>query len=164
MKKFFAAACCTMLIASASFAQDATPVATPGPVVEAVAEAAADAAPVEAAPVEVAPVEAAPVVAAPITSDFVEGTVVSAPLAGEYPIASPIIQQGCGCSGSAPVVAAPVTSDCGCTAAAPAPASTCGCADAAPAAPACCPQTRQRRYVVRSAVSRLRSRRTSCCN
>lgn len=103
---------------------------------------------VEAAPAysEAAPVytEAAPVVAAP-AADCGCGTPAPAPA----PVAT------CGCEAPAPVVA-----DCGC--ADPAPVATCGC-EAAPA-PTCCRQPRQRRYVVRSAVSQLRGRRNCCCN
>lgn len=176
MKKFFAAVCCTLLVASASFAQSGTRVETP--VVQAVTDAAAavtQAAPVEAAPMDAAPVEVVPMDAAPMTSGVVEGTVVNAPMAPmatSYPMAP--IQQGCGCGGvvsapmitsapmvmgspdmsqsvvSAPMAAAPVASDCGCAAAAPAPAATC-----------CAP--RERRQIIRGAFTQLRSRRSACC-
>ena len=168
MKKFFAAVCCTLLVASASFAQSGSRVA---PVAEAM-QGASDA----AAAVTQAPVEAAPVMASPMTSDVVEGTVVNAPMTSSMaPMSSSMapMQQGCGCGGavsapmvtsapvmmsspdmsqsvvSAPMAVAPVATDCGC---------------AAPA-PACCPQ-RQRRQPVRGLVSRVGSRRNAscCCN
>ena len=183
MKKFFAAVCCTLLVASASFAQSGTRVA---PAAEAM-PAASDA----AATVVDQAVMAAPVEAAPMTSGVVEGTVVNAPMATtmapmatSYPMAAPI-QQGCGCGGAvsapvmssapvvssapvimgspdmsqsvvaAPVQAAPMVADCGCGTAAPV---------AVAAAPACCPQ-RERRQPVRGLVSRLGSRRNNqCCN
>ena len=179
MKKFFAAVSCTLLIAGMSIAQEATPVAD---TVQAAAADAVQAATTEetpAAAAEAAPVavpEAAPVAAATMTADIVEGTIVNSPIACEYSIA--LIQSGCGCNGgvpaiglpvvSAPIVAAdpmisvPAASPCGCDAApAPAPVASCGC-EAPAAAPACC-QPRQRRQIVRGAVSNLRSRRSSCC-
>ena len=154
MKKMIAAICCTLLITSISFAQDVTPVEAPA--AEAVQSVVAEAAPMAT--------EAAPVVteAAPLTSSVVEGTVVNAPIVSEYSVA------GCGCCGtpvisqpivSAPVVAAPMATDCGCGAPA-APVAACG--TPAPAAPTCCP-TRERRQIVRSAISNMRSRRSSCC-
>ncbi len=181
MKKFFAAVFCTLLIAGTSFAQDATPVAAAAEAVQAVADTAQAATP-EAAPIAVP--EAAPVATAPVTSDIVEGTIVNAPVVSEYSMAPMApIQSNCGCNGvpvmgqsivSAPIISAPMASadpvvtvpaasSCGCGAApAPAPVSACGC-EAAPAAPVCC-QPRQRRQIVRGAVSNLRSRRSCCCN
>ena len=175
MKKFFAAVCCTLLVASASFAQSGSRVETPAAqAVQAVTDSAS-------AVTQAAPVDAAPVAAAPMASDVVEGTVINAPMAPmatSYPMASG--QPSCGCGGavsapmvtsapmvmsspvimsspdmsqsvvSAPMAAAPVTSGCGCAAPAPAPAATC-----------CAP--RQRRQVVRGAFTQLRSRRSSCC-
>ena len=139
MKKMIAAICCTLLITSISFAQDATPVEVPA--AEAVQSVVAEAAMMktEATPMAT---EAAPVVteATPITSSVVEGTVVNAPIASEYSVAP--IHQGCGCCGTpvisqpivsapvvsaaAPVVAAPMPTDCGCGAPA-APVAACGC-------------------------------------
>ena len=163
MKKMIAAICCTLLITSISFAQDLTLVEAPA--AEAVQSVVAEAAPMAT--------EAAPVVteAAPLTSSVVEGTVVNAPIVSEYSVAP--IHQGCGCCGtpvisqpivsapivSAPVVAAPMATDCGCGAPA-APVAACG--TTAPAAPTCCP-TRERRQIVRGAISNMRSRRSSCC-
>ena len=178
MKKMIAAICCTLLITSISFAQDLTLVEAPA--AEAVQSVVAEAAPMAT--------EAAPVVteAAPLTSSVVEGTVANAPIVSEYSVAP--IHQGCGCCGtpvisqpivsapvvsapvvsapivsapivSAPVVAAPMATDCGCGAPA-APVAACG--TPAPAAPTCCP-TRERRQIVRGAISNMRSRRNSCC-
>ena len=178
MKKMIAAICCTLLITSISFAQDLTLVEAPA--AEAVQSVVAEAAPMAT--------EAAPVVteAAPLTSSVVDGTVVNAPIVSEYSVAP--IHQGCGCCGtpvisqpivsapvvsapvvsapivsapvvSAPVVAAPMATDCGCGAPA-APVAACG--TTAPAAPTCCP-TRERRQIVRGAISNMRSRRSSCC-
>ena len=168
MKKMIAAICCTLLITSISFAQDLTLVEAPA--AEAVQSVVAEAAPMAT--------EAAPVVteAAPLTSSVVEGTVVNAPIVSEYSVAP--IHQGCGCCGTpvisqpivsapvvsapvvaAPVVAAPMATDCGCGAPA-APVAACG--TPAPAAPTCCP-TRERRQIVRGAISNMRSRRSSCC-
>lgn len=167
MKKIFAVVCCTLLSVSTSFAQEATPVAAASEAVQAVADTAQAAAP-EATPVAV-PEAAA--VDAPMTSDIVEGTIVNAPVVSQYSMAP--IQSNCGCNGvsvmgqpivSAPMVSAdpvvtvPAASACGCGAA---PVSACGC-EASAAAPVCC-QPRQRRQIVRGAVSNLRSRRTSCC-
>ena len=167
MKKIFAVVCCTLLSVSTSFAQEATPVAAASEAVQAVADTAQAAAP-EATPVAV-PEAAA--VDAPMTSDIVEGTIVNAPVVSQYSLAP--IQSNCGCNGvsvmgqpivSAPMVSAdpvvtvPAASACGCGAA---PVSACGC-EASAAAPVCC-QPRQRRQIVRGAVSNLRSRRTSCC-
>ena len=167
MKKFFAVVCCTLLSVSTSFAQEATPVAAASEAVQAVADTGQAAAP-EATPVAV-PEAAA--VDAPMTSDIVEGTIVNAPVVSQYSMAP--IQSNCGCNGvsvmgqpivSAPMVSAdpvvtvPAASACGCGAA---PVSACGC-EASAAAPVCC-QPRQRRQIVRGAVSNLRSRRTSCC-
>ena len=167
MKKFFAVVCCTLLSVSTSFAQEATPVAAASEAIQAVADTAQAAAP-EATPVAV-PEAAA--VDAPMTSDIVEGTIVNAPVVSQYSMAP--IQSNCGCNGvsvmgqpivSAPMVSAdpvvtvPAASACGCGAA---PVSACGC-EASAAAPVCC-QPRQRRQIVRGAVSNLRSRRTSCC-
>ena len=172
-----------LLIAGTSFAQEATP----APVAEAVQAAAADAAQeavteaaAEVAPVavpEVSPVAVpeAPIAAAPMASGVVEGTIVNAPIASGHSMA-PVYSNGC-CNGvpvigqsvvSAPMLAAdpvvtvPSASACGCGAVpAPAPVSSCGC-EAPAAAPVCC-QPRQRRQIVRGAVSNLRSRRSSCC-
>ena len=77
MKKFFAAVCCTLLVASVSFAQSATRVAPAAEAMQAVSDAAAA---VTQAPVEAAPVMGAPA-AAPMTSGVVEGTVVNSPMA-----------------------------------------------------------------------------------
>ena len=175
MKKFFAAVSCMLLIAGTSFAQEATPAL----VAEAIQAAAADAAQeavIEAA-AEVAPVAVpeAPIAAAPMASGIVEGTIVNAPIASGHSMA-PVYSNGC-CNGvpvigqsvvSAPMLAAdpvvtvPSASACGCGAVpAPAPVSSCGC-EAPAAAPVCC-QPRQRRQIVRGAVSNLRSRRSSCC-
>jgi len=179
MKKFFVAVCCTLLSVSTSFAQEATPVAAASEAVQAVADTAQAAAP-EATPVAVPEAAAADApeaaaVDAPMTSDIVEGTIVNAPVVSQYSMAP--IQSNCGCNGvpvmgqpivsapmvsAAPVVTAPAASACGCGATpAPAPVSSCGCETSA-AAPVCC-QPRQRRQIVRGAVSNLRSRRTSCC-
>lgn len=170
MKKFFAAVFCTLLIVGTSFAQDATPVAAASEAVQAVADTAKAAAQVAAPEATPVAVPEAAAVAAPVTSDIVEGTIVNAPVVSQSSMAP--IQSNCGCSGvpvigpmvsAAPVVTPPATSACGCGAApAPAPVSSCGC-EASAAAPVCC-QPRQRRQIVRGAVSNLRSRRTSCCN
>ena len=188
MKKMIAAICCTLLITSISFAQDVTPVEAPA--AEAVQSVVADEAATmkkEAAMMktEAAPMatEAAPVVteAAPVTSSVVEGTLVNAPIVGGYPVVAPV-QSGCGCCGTpvisqpivsapvvsapvvsapAPVVATPMATDCGCGAPA-APVAACDCGTSAPAAPTCCP-TRERRQIIRGAISNMRSRRNSCC-
>ena len=176
MKKFFAAVSCTLLITGMSFAQEATPVAAAAEAVQAVAVDATQAAATEAAP---AVPEATPVAvpeAAPMSSDIVEGTIVNAPIVNEYSMTP--IQSDCGCNGTSvmglpvvsapivsadPVVTAPATSSpCGCGAApAPAPVSSC-CCEASAAAPVCC-QPRQRRQIVRGAISNMRSRCSSCC-
>ena len=153
-------------------------VAAPAAVEEAAVAAPATEAAVVAAPVEEGTVldgqivdgadmtyTAAPAMAAPVAqSDCGCGApaVEAAPSVVE---AAPAADCGCG----APVVEAapelaPAVADCGCEAA---PVETCGC-EAAPTceepAPTCCRQPRQRRYVVRSAVSSLRARRSCCCN
>lgn len=174
MKKFLAAVCCTLLVASTSFAQSGSRVA-PAAAAPAAAPVAEAVQAVTAAP---AAVTQAPVDAVPMESGVVEGAVIGAPVAPmstSFPMAAPI-QQNCGCSGAvsapimssapivmgssdisqsvvaAPIVAAPMaSSDCGCCGTpAPAPAS----------ASACCPQRRQ---PVRGFVSRLGSRRSACC-
>ena len=185
MKKFFAAVCCTLLVASASFAQSGSRVAPAAQAVQAASDAAS--AVTQGTPM------AAPVQAAPMASSAVQGT-VDAPMASSMaPMSSTMapmtstmapMQQGCGCGGgavsapmmtsapmvtSAPIMSSPDMSQSVISAPmAAAPVSTdCGCGAPAPApAPACCPQ-QQRRQPVRGFVSRLGSRRNSnacCCN
>ena len=188
MKKMIAAICCTLLITSISFAQDLTLVEAPA--AEAVQSVVAEAAPMatEAAPVvtEAAPLTSSvvdgTVVNAPIVSEYsvapihqgcgccgtpvisqpivsapvVSAPVVSAPIVSAPVVSAPVVSAPVV---SAPVVAAPMATDCGCGAPA-APVAACG--TTAPAAPTCCP-TRERRQIVRGAISNMRSRRSSCC-
>ena len=102
--------------------------------------------PVISQPIVSAPIVSAPIVSAPIVS----APVVSAPV-----VSAPVV------SAPAPVVATPMATDCGCGAPA-APVAACDCGTSAPAAPTCCP-TRERRQVIRGAISNMRSRRNSCC-
>lgn len=90
----------------------------------------------------------------------------------------------CGCSGGAPVEVAPVyteaapVADCGCAEPAPVVAD-CGCEEPAPVVECCepapvvecceapeptCCEPRERKYVVRTALGKLRNRRNCCCD